>query len=147
MASELDFFAKADQASNIYIEAAKRGRKVGRPPIFYKHDAPAYLRNQLTQLPTEAEWQARLDREAADPIIQKFGAGATILSLYYDPVRKAHAVAGDPDSPLMEMATPDDLKRLWDQYFRMYPVREERPRYTAKFQAALDAEEARRKAA
>ncbi|WP_373503142.1 hypothetical protein [Aestuariivirga sp.] len=138
MSSELDFFAKADQVSEIYREAAKHGRKVGRPLIFHSGDAPAYLRNQLVQLPTEAEWQARLDREAADPIIRMFGPGSTIMDLFYDRANKAHRM-----SPLAAKVTPDDLKRLWDDYFRAYPV----PRFrvgTQFFMAAVAEEAARR---
>lgn len=150
MASELDFFTKAQNASDIYREAAKHGRKLGTLQdhgIFLGPDAPAHMKNKLYPMETPAEWQARLDLEAVDPIIRKFGPGATILSLFYDPVKKAHAIPGDPPSELMKRATAEDLERLWTAYFRKYPVREKRPRYTAKFQAALDAEEAKRKAA
>ena len=70
--------------------------------------------------------------------------GCTIVNLYFDPVKKANAAPDDPPSPLMALATPEDLRRLWDAFFAAYPVREYRPAYTAKFQTALDAEEAKR---
>ena len=142
MTSELDFFTKAQNASDIYREAAKHGRKVGRPPIFYAADAPAHLRNQLVQLPTEAEWQARLDREAVDPIRIKFGPGMTVMNLYHSP--KGHyAEPGDPVSPLMAKVTPDELKLLWDKYFRNYPKPHARVG-TKLFLAAVREEAARR---
>lgn len=144
MTSELDFFTQAQNASDIYTEAAKHGRKVGRPPIFYAADAPAHLRNRLVQRPTMDEWQARMDRNAADPIIQKFGPGMTVMNLYYDPVKRAHAMPDDPPSELMKTATPDELRILWDQWFATHGPEYKHGLYTAKFTHALKAEAARR---
>ena len=141
MASELDFFAKADEVSEIYREAAKHGRRVGRladTGCFHGPDAPAHLRNQLVQLPTEAEWQARMDRNAADPIIQMFGPGATIMDLFYDRANKAHRM-----SPLAAKVKPDDLKRLWDEYFCRYS--NPHKRIGTQFFLAAVAEEAARR--
>lgn len=116
------FLAKADDLSTTHRNALKDGRKLGTLQdhgIFLGPSAPAHLKNKLYPMATPQEIQARWDREAADPIIQKFGPGMTVMNLYHSP--KGHyAVPGDPPSPHMAKVTPDELKRLWDAYFRRY---------------------------
>jgi hypothetical protein len=152
MTSDLDFFTKADQLSDLYREAAKHGRKLGTPAnrgMFYGPDAPAHLKSALHPMPTIQEWQARLDRNEADPIISKYGAGFSILALYRSPPIGDHPncfnhKVSDPDNPMLAKATPDELRILWDRFFHAFKPGTKYPPFSGKFTHALKVEAARR---
>src|SRR5438034_1192671 len=72
-----DFFKKVESEKAVRREAAAQGRKMGLPQdfgVFYGPDAPAHLKNALSPLPTEAEWEAEMQRDLNDPIRKHFGS-------------------------------------------------------------------------
>lgn len=140
------FFTKAQEVNMTQQKAVNDGRKLGTLQdhgIFLGPDAPAHLKNKLYPMATPEEIQSNWDSRERDGLYQKFGPGATIMCLFYDPVKKAHAMPGDPPSELMKRATVEDLDRLWTDYFRRYPKPLNRSG-TKKFLAAVAEEAARR---
>ncbi len=145
--SDDDFFKKAAAAKKLHEQALKEGRKLGTwqdKGVFFGPDAPASLRNQLMPLELDSEWEARVARQAVDSIVQKFGPGTTIMDLFYDPLKGANAMPGDPPSEAMKRATPEEVRTLWDKWFAMHRPQYKHGPYTPKFTAALKAEAERR---
>lgn len=117
MTSEIDFFAKAQNASDLYREAAKHGRKLGTLAsrgIFLKPDAPAHFKNALHPMATSVEWESRVESQLHDSLIQKLGPGATVSAIYRNP-------------ELRKVLTPDEIERLWADYFRAHPHEDRTP--------------------
>lgn len=147
MTFDFEEFAKASEGIiNQHKGAVAEGRKLGWLQdlgVFLSPDAPAHIRNQRVPLMTPGEWQALADSQAEDPLNLKFGPGATIMNLYYSPSKGIHAKQGDPPSPLLAMATAEDLDRLWTAYFQLYP--DPRSRVGTNLFLAAVREEAKRR--
>jgi len=144
MTFDPDFFTKAQVINDTHRKAVD-GRKLGTSQdfgVFLGPDAPAHIKNQLHPLPTAAEWSARMERDAADPIIQKYGPGMTVLNLYVS-LEDSRGINNN-STPLLDTATAEEVRILWDRWFQRHGPQYKHGPYTPKFTAALKAEAARR---
>ena len=111
------FFAKAEEVAKVHEKANAHGRKLGTwqdRGVFFGADAPANLRNQLMPVENLADWVARTEAEEADSLNAKLGKGYTITYIYHDP-------------SLRLILTPEEIERLWQRYFFMYPHEDTTP--------------------
>jgi hypothetical protein len=112
MTFDFDRFAeKANEVADIRQRAAREGRAVGWPQdlgIFYSPDTPPHVKYRPVLLHTQESWQAHVNAQANDTLIQKLGPGATITAIYCKP-------------ELRKLLASGEVERLWSDYFRMYP--------------------------
>ena len=135
MASESDFFAKAEGLSNLHKQALADGRRLGTLAsrgIFLKPDAPAHFKNALHPMATPAEWESRVERQLHDSLMQKLGPGAIVSAIYRDP-------------ELRKILTPEEIERLWADYFRAHPHEDRTPWAYPDMIAEANARRANRK--
>lgn len=136
MTSDFEAFArKAQEVAAVHEKANAHGRKLGtiqdRFGIFTGEDTPAHIKNALYPMETDAEWTARAEREANDPITNRYGPGMTIMGLFNDPSK-------------MAAATSEEVSTLWDRWFAMHRPEYRHGPYTERFADALKVEANRR---